>query len=463
VTNTFSQRSYGGFELKLSTKSSVYLTLYLLDTAKQVQKFILSCDAGTEFSLFFPYVLRESGFTTAISIKATHLRGITSLAAKNLVEADEMNLRISLQYSRVHHGPQYWNLQFSWTNVSAFFLYEHKKMIAEVILDWTREAERPDLLHFVPFHVDLDFAFNGFELITYAGQYNWIDCTKNGLENTYVVFGGPQLKLGLVLNFQVPVQAVVHVSLFLFFFHSFSSSAGFNLTFLMDNGVQFCSECQINSLTSFRWRFSGVQTRIFFSLQDFLPQSNEVPFSLNSSSLDVKMYFPDSHAQHSTIASLYLQANLESFAGKRLSGRAEPAKAFRDIMLPNALWVHTWSADNFRLNLRYCYHNDHQNFDQLPQLESGGGTAEVLEADVMELEMSLASSQLILSGSLAKAFYALKENYLGESQEPMSMESNVTAKLEELLKKSLSIFESSSLAGRRFLTDTFYSIPTFFL
>ena len=168
-----------------------------------MQKFILSCDAGTEFGLFFPYVLREHGFSTTLSLKATHLRGITSLPARHLVEADEMTLKMTMKYSRVHNGPQYWNLDFGWTNASIFFLYEHEKMIASLIDDWTRDAERPDALKFVPFHVNMDFKFNGFELITYANQHNWIDCSKNGLENTYLVFSGPNLQFGLLLDFQV--------------------------------------------------------------------------------------------------------------------------------------------------------------------------------------------------------------------------------------------------------------------
>ncbi|OQV26228.1 hypothetical protein BV898_00346 [Hypsibius exemplaris] len=378
-TNTTTQRSYDGFDLKIAAKSSVYLTLYLLDVENRVQKFILSADAGTEFGLFFPYVLRENGFTTNMSVKATHLRGVTSLAAKNLIEADEMNLRMTLHYSRVHHGPQYWNLDFGWTNVSAFFLYEHKSMIAGVVHDWTREAERPDLLHFVPFHVNLDFVLNGFELITYANQYNWIDCSKNGLENTYTVFSGAHLKIGFVLDFQ-----------------------------------------------------------------DFLPHSNVIPFNLAAPLVDVKMYFPDSHAQHNSIKALYLHTNLEDFNRKPATGYAESARAFREMMTPSSLWVHTWTADNFRLMLNYCYHNDYTLVDEV---DLRGGNADLLEPDVMELEMTLASSSLLISGSLAKVFYALKENYFGESQEPMSMEANVSKKLEDLLKKSLSMFQRPQSAG----------------
>lgn len=118
VTNTIAQRCYNGFDLQLTTKSSLYCTIYLVNGQDEVQKFVLSCDAGTEFQFFIPYVLREHGFATNINLKAKHLRGVTSLVSKNLLEADEMNLQATLQYSRVHHGPQYWHLDFTWTNAS---------------------------------------------------------------------------------------------------------------------------------------------------------------------------------------------------------------------------------------------------------------------------------------------------------------------------------------------------------
>lgn len=166
-------------------------------------------------------------------------------------------------------------------------------MIRAMIHDWSPGNERPDLLKFVPFHVNIDMKLNGYEVITYVNQYNWIDCSKTGLENEYMVFDGSQLRLS------------------------------FGLDFL-----------------------------------EFLGPLTEIPFSLTTPHVDVKMYFPDSHAQNYTIASLYRSANVETFSGKKIPGIAEMARPFRDSMGPGSLWCHTWSVVNFQMSLNYCYHNE---------------------------------------------------------------------------------------------------------
>lgn len=65
-----------------------------------------------------------------------------------------------------------------------------------------------------------------------------------------------------------------------------------------------------------------------------------------------------------------------------------------------------------------------------------------LEPDVMELEMSIASCQMLVSGAFAKCMYNAKENYFGDSQEPNAMDANVTRRLEALLRKSVSAFHN---------------------
>lgn len=144
VTSTIAQRTYSGFELQVTTKSSVYCTIYLLNEKDEVQKFVLSCDPGTEFRLFLPYVFRETGLVSTIDLKAKHLRGVTSLVSKNLLEADEMTLQMRLAYSRVHHGPQYWDLNFIWTNasVSDVLFWQKTRFLLWTVLSliWNQEG-----------------------------------------------------------------------------------------------------------------------------------------------------------------------------------------------------------------------------------------------------------------------------------------------------------------------------------
>lgn len=280
-------------------------------------------------------------------------------------------------------------------------------MISSLIHDWTRGATSPDLLRFVPFHTKINMTFIGFELITYSNQFNWIDCSKTGFENCYMVFGGPELTLGLTLEFL-----------------------------------------------------------------EFLTPMSEIPLRLNTPHIDVKMYFPESHSQSYTIASLYQRANVETFGGKKLFGTGDIARPFRDTMLPGALWCNTWFAEDFQLIFNYSYHNvgavapgelpryvcySVRNtaaalrgviYCYLEFLLCRQSKEDELEPDIMELDMSIASCQMLVTGSFVKSLYNVKENYLGASQVPNAMDANIVKGLETLLRKSIALFQDIQLGVR---------------
>ncbi|GIY39871.1 uncharacterized protein KIAA1109 [Caerostris extrusa] len=66
--------------------------------------------------------------------------------------------------------------------------------------DWASKS-RPDILHFVPYTWHFNLILKEFELITVVNEFNWIDCSSQHQENTYLAVSGDHFELSFDLPF----------------------------------------------------------------------------------------------------------------------------------------------------------------------------------------------------------------------------------------------------------------------
>ena len=75
-------------------------------------------------------------------------------------------------------------------------IFAHKIFFCDLIDDWSGYT-KPDLIRFIPYTWRLSLVLKDFELLTYANEYNWIDCTYLSSGGQYANPHHNQSKIGL--------------------------------------------------------------------------------------------------------------------------------------------------------------------------------------------------------------------------------------------------------------------------
>lgn len=392
------KRLFHSFDIRLSTLAEATIDI-LFSKEKETNAIHMTTRPGSYLEITIPWIVEENGFSTKINGQLLHLEATTSLQYRTLVESETLEFDVQIQYPRIWNEYQDWTCNLTGCKATVQLIYAHKSFFQALIEDWSSKS-RPDLLKFVPYTWHFNITLKEFELVLVANEHNWIDCSSQHQENSHIAICGELFDMS------------------------------FNLPFI-----------------------------------DFVPPTVSLEFWIQGESVDLSFYLPETNTNRDIVLTLQKNTKLTNREGSSLK-KTDVDKKWRNLCKLSSGWVDCWSVPLVALSIAYTYHpvtpmGQQTDLDittpekeelLLSPIRPNGGRRctklppsseefdpTSLASDVIHLELEFGSSVLCLYGALLSLIMHAKENYLGENQKFVDLESSlspVTTPTGEVTQKS---------------------------
>ncbi|XP_022799728.1 uncharacterized protein KIAA1109-like isoform X2 [Stylophora pistillata] len=368
------RRVHTGLDVKFDFECDS--TLDILFSKKRVTKALHLCvGSGSHVRVYQPWTVNEYGYTTSVVAKLFQVEATTSLAYRQLIDADMMDLAFHMSFPRIWNQTQHWSCDITLQKVTWSFIFAHKFFFQEMIEDWTMNY-KPDLLTFVPYEWSFNIILRDFEMVWLGNQHNWIECTSNKHENAELAFCGEVFDLTFVLQYFRFIPEIEEIKFFL----------------------------QAEKLVA----------------RMFVPESNTLRRSLLSLARSSEKKREQGLRSRSSTTTGNIDEAVESADEQPITGTTEEtiSGGWRRHTDESLGWVDVMSVPILGLSLGYIYHPMYPS----PKFEVPRGE-ELLcdptqwEPDVITLELDAGPAALKVFGSLLAILAAIKENYFGIYQE----------------------------------------------
>ncbi|GBL75453.1 Uncharacterized protein KIAA1109 [Araneus ventricosus] len=187
------------FDIRLSTLAEATIDI-LFSKEKETNAIHMNVGQGSYLEVTVPMHITEDGYISRINGQLLHLEASTSLQYRSLVESETLEFDVQVKYPRIWNDHQNWTCILTGCKATVHLIYAHKHFFHALMEDWASKS-RPDILHFVPYTWHFSLILKEFELITVVNEYNWIDCSSQHQENTYLAVSGDQFELSFDLPF----------------------------------------------------------------------------------------------------------------------------------------------------------------------------------------------------------------------------------------------------------------------
>ncbi|KAF8784884.1 Transmembrane protein KIAA1109 like protein [Argiope bruennichi] len=187
------------FDIRLSTLAEATIDI-LFSKEKETNAIHMNVGQGSYLEVTIPMRITEDGYISRINGQLLHLEASTSLQYRSLVESETLEFDVQVKYPRMWNDHQNWTCILTGCKATVHLIYAHKHFFHALMEDWASKS-RPDILHFVPYTWHFSLILKEFELITVVNEYNWIDCSSQHQENTYLAVSGDQFELSFDLPF----------------------------------------------------------------------------------------------------------------------------------------------------------------------------------------------------------------------------------------------------------------------
>ncbi|XP_054723573.1 bridge-like lipid transfer protein family member 1, partial [Uloborus diversus] len=198
-SNVGEKRQCESFDIRLSTLSEATIDV-LFSKEKETNAVHMNIGQGSYLEVTIPWHISEDGYHTTINGQLLHLEASTSLQYRSFIESETLEFDVKVKYPRIWNDHQVWTSNLTGCKTTVHLIYAHKYFFHALMEDWASKS-RPDILHFVPYTWNINLILKEFELVTVANEYNWIDCSSQHQENTYVAVSGDQFELSFDLPF----------------------------------------------------------------------------------------------------------------------------------------------------------------------------------------------------------------------------------------------------------------------
>ncbi|XP_035828649.1 transmembrane protein KIAA1109 homolog isoform X2 [Aplysia californica] len=392
------KRQYKTLEVKMTINAISTIDILFTKNA-MTQAIHMNAGKGSYVEVTIPWIIEENGYVTKVKGQLMLVDVTTSMSFRSLIECETLEFDLSVGYPREWNACQEWYLDLTACKAVTYLIFDLKPFFSDLIDDWSSKAA-PDIYTFIPYTWTLTLIIKQFEILTMANENNWVDTSSQHQENAHVAFCGELLDLCVTFDFS-----------------------------------------------------------------DFMPVKVAVPLVIKGETAYCRLYLPESNTiRHALIA---MSENMRvvdkegNDTGKPFGATDE--KQWRNVTLKSNGWVDCWSTPYVFLTITYVYfpmplllsqssveRGAHHSISA-PVLEEellylnpsrsedpgcstdtqqGGGTSGCgsndgmeapfdpgnMEPDLIQVELEVAPSVLVLYGSLLRNLLHLKENYLGEYQ-----------------------------------------------
>ncbi|XP_059164299.1 bridge-like lipid transfer protein family member 1 [Physella acuta] len=385
------KRQFKSLEVKMTINA--ISTIDILFTKNSVtQALHMNASKGSYVEVTIPYIIEDNGFVSKVKGQLMLVDATTSMAFRSLLECETLEFDVNVSYPKEWNACQEWRCDLTACKALVYLIYDLKNFFSDLIGDWSSKSA-PDIYSFVPYTFTLNLVVKQFEILTLANENNWVDTSSQHQENAHIAFCGELFELCATFPFIDFVPSTVPVTL------------------VIKGETVFC--------------------------RLYLPESNTMKHALIALSENIRIVDREGHETGET----FLSSN---------------NKEWRNATIKSNGWVDCWKTPYVFLSVTYTYYPMPVLLSQTPsdgmasfsltgdfmeeesnllsQLQPGcsrtsqsghvgsGGDGQklfdpgLLKPDLIQVELEVAPSTLILYGSLLRNLVHLKENYLGEFQ-----------------------------------------------
>ena len=139
-----------------------------------------------------PLINGEHDYKVKVKLKMQKPEVTTSLKFRPFIKADELDVDVLVTYPLIWNDHQQWNVSLNLAKVTGYALYEHKNFVRDFFFNWGSQ-DPPDLLHFIPYTVQIKAEIQDFEVVLLVNDYNWVDTSAAAKENAMMALCGSSL------------------------------------------------------------------------------------------------------------------------------------------------------------------------------------------------------------------------------------------------------------------------------
>ncbi|XP_068720760.1 bridge-like lipid transfer protein family member 1 [Montipora capricornis] len=368
------KRVHTGLDVKFVFECDA--TLDILFSKNRVTKAVHLCvGSASHIRVYQPWTVNDYGYTTSVVAKLFQVEASTSLAYRQLIEADVIELAFHMSFPRIWNQTQHWTCDITLSKVTWNFIFAHKFFFQEMIEDWTLNY-KPDLLTFVPYEWSFNIILRDFEMVWLGNQHNWIECASNRQNNVELAFCGEVFDLTFVLQYFRFIPEIEEIKFFL--------------------------------------QAEKVVARMF------LPESNTLRRSFLSLARTAEKKRDQGMRSRSSTVIGNVDETLESSDEQPVTSTEEEtiSRGWRRHTDESLGWVDVMSVPILGLSLGYMYHPMYPSPKfEVPIGEPLPCDPTQWEPDVISLELEAGPAALRMFGSLLAMLADIKENYFGINQE----------------------------------------------
>ncbi|CAI2304685.1 unnamed protein product [Caenorhabditis sp. 36 PRJEB53466] len=167
----------------------------------QLESIRTRCGPESNIDMSILWITTEKGFYWNMRSEFINFEATTSLVFTKLIECHRFCVDGSFVYPLTWNGEQTWKLDYTFTQASAWFVWDHKRLITDLINEWIGDAPN-DILKFVPFRVYNHMkVVDGFEVTMLLNESNWVDTADMNAENVEISIVGEKLSFDCELPF----------------------------------------------------------------------------------------------------------------------------------------------------------------------------------------------------------------------------------------------------------------------
>ncbi|CAL1545950.1 unnamed protein product, partial [Lymnaea stagnalis] len=386
------KRQFKSLEVKMTINAISAIDI-LFTKNSVTQALHMNAGKGSYVEVTIPYIIEENGFISKVKGQLMLVDATTSMPFRSLLECETLEFDVTASYPKEWNACQEWRCDLTACKALVYLIYDLKQFFSDLVGDWSSKSA-PDIYKFVPYTWTLSLIVKQFEILTLANENNWVDTSSQHQENAHIAFCGELFDLCVTFPFTDFVPATTPINL------------------VIKGETVFC--------------------------RLYLPESNTMRHALIAMSENIRIVDREGHETGET----FLASN---------------NKEWRNATLKSNGWVDCWTTPYVFLTVTYTYYpmpvllsqtpTDHiahysltgdfmeeeaNLFLQPGTSHQGNNTTGhdrpfdpgEMKPDLIQVELEVAPSTLVLYGSLLRNLIHLKENYLGEFQKATDFEEN---------------------------------------
>uniref|UniRef100_A0AC35TQR5 FSA_C domain-containing protein n=1 Tax=Rhabditophanes sp. KR3021 TaxID=114890 RepID=A0AC35TQR5_9BILA len=179
------RRTYINHNMKMSFFADANFDIWFLKN-DELQSLQSNFKKGTIIDMSFPWITMEDGYKTYVKGTLMNLEIVTSLPFKKFIKCQSLSINLLIDFPKNSTAHQSWNLNLDFDKAAITFIWDHKRLLSDLITEWTAETV-PDLKNFVPYTWNMNIIFsNTFEIDMLLNDKNWVDTTTFGSAQNFI-------------------------------------------------------------------------------------------------------------------------------------------------------------------------------------------------------------------------------------------------------------------------------------